>query len=313
MLNPRLIILLIVLIFPGGLSSAQQLQATLVSDGILVREGVDSVLLFVTRTKSLDGKYARSDYIHPLWGFGGNRLTLDFPDDHPHHRGVFWAWRRISVTGKYAGDSWVIKEFSWDIKEVKINRQGDSLLVIIAKTYWFTGERMNEKGIRRPFVEENIRIFIHKKQVHFRIIDIEIGLRALMKAVAVAGYDNESELSGFSIRIKTPDDLMFETLTGRVKPQWPAMKAGPWVDMSGTMKPGCDRSGLAILTNKDNPTPKDTWNLRQKDSMQNVVFPGRNPYILPTDDFLFLKYRLLIHDDKMHISDIQRLYESFNK
>ncbi len=115
--------------------------------------------------------------------------------------------------------------------------QGDSSLVIRAKINWLTGELRNEKGIRRPFVEENVRIFIHGRRLHFKIIDIEIGLRALMKEVSVAGYDNESELSGFSIRIKTPDDLAFESSTGRVSPQWPAIKAGLWIDMLGTMKP----------------------------------------------------------------------------
>jgi hypothetical protein len=37
---------------------------------------------------------ARSDHIHPLSEPGGAVLTKDWPVDHPHHRGIYWAWRR---------------------------------------------------------------------------------------------------------------------------------------------------------------------------------------------------------------------------
>ena len=38
---------------------------------------------------------ARSSYIHPLYGLDGEMLTDDFPKDHYHHRGLFWAWPRV--------------------------------------------------------------------------------------------------------------------------------------------------------------------------------------------------------------------------
>ena len=46
-------------------------------------------------------KYAvpRSDYIHPLYGLHGEVLTDDWVPDHPHHRGIYWAWPEVDWQG----------------------------------------------------------------------------------------------------------------------------------------------------------------------------------------------------------------------
>lgn len=38
---------------------------------------------------------ARSGYIHPLHGLDGEVLTRDWSPDHPHHRGLYWAWPEV--------------------------------------------------------------------------------------------------------------------------------------------------------------------------------------------------------------------------
>ena len=45
----------------------------------------------------------RSDYIHPLYGLDGEMLTRDWSLDHPHHRGIYWAWPEVDF-GTNRGD-----------------------------------------------------------------------------------------------------------------------------------------------------------------------------------------------------------------
>ena len=45
----------------------------------------------------------RSDYIHPVYGPEGELLTRDWSKDHPHHRGIYWAWPEVDF-GKKRGD-----------------------------------------------------------------------------------------------------------------------------------------------------------------------------------------------------------------
>ena len=42
----------------------------------------------------------RSTYVHPLYGLDGEVLTDDFPKDHYHHRGLFWARSEERRVGK---------------------------------------------------------------------------------------------------------------------------------------------------------------------------------------------------------------------
>ena len=45
----------------------------------------------------------RSNYIHPVYGLSGEMLTRDWSKDHPHHRGIYWAWPEVEF-GKKLGD-----------------------------------------------------------------------------------------------------------------------------------------------------------------------------------------------------------------
>jgi hypothetical protein len=56
----------------------------------------------LARVKADDRKYARarSDYIHPLYGLDGQELTKDWPLEHPHHRGIYWAWPEVDYRGE---------------------------------------------------------------------------------------------------------------------------------------------------------------------------------------------------------------------
>lgn len=44
----------------------------------------------------------RSDYIHPLFGLDSEILTKDWSLEHPHHRGIYWAWPEVDWRGQRA-------------------------------------------------------------------------------------------------------------------------------------------------------------------------------------------------------------------
>ncbi|MBM3335579.1 PmoA family protein, partial [Candidatus Sumerlaeota bacterium] len=52
-------------------------------------------------------KFRRSSYVHPIYGLDGEVLTDDFPRDHYHHRGLFWAWVRVDFGGQ-TYDPWAV-------------------------------------------------------------------------------------------------------------------------------------------------------------------------------------------------------------
>ena len=88
----------------GGEMSVRQVKDT---GQVEVSRGGEPVLRYNFATvpvpAALKGKKyaeARSDYIHPLYGPGGEVLTVDYANDHPHHRGVYWAWPEVYYKGQ---------------------------------------------------------------------------------------------------------------------------------------------------------------------------------------------------------------------
>jgi len=105
--------------------------------------------------------------------------------------------------------------------------------------------------------------------------------------------------------------MTFTSENGKVTPRELQIETGPWMDFSGTFLEGTDVSGLAILCHPDNPGFPQPWILRQKASMQNVVFPGQDLYSISQDKPLVLKYRIIIHkgnSEKVNFPEMQLDY-----
>src|SRR5687767_7565410 len=67
---------------------------------VQVSEGNRPVLVYnhgVISREGVPADRARSSYVHPIYGLDGEVLTDDFPKDHYHHRGLFWAWPHVKV------------------------------------------------------------------------------------------------------------------------------------------------------------------------------------------------------------------------
>ena len=69
--------------------------------------------------------------------------------------------------------------------------------------------------------------------------------------------------------------------------------------------------GVAIICHPDNPMFPEKWILRKKGSMQNPVFPGREPVALSMTDPLILKYRLIIYAGHLHAQVFEQNVKDF--
>src|SRR4051794_2815226 len=106
--------------FAAQAEDPRALHAVTTDDGVWLQEGNTKVLFYQRQPKSKDGKYARANYVHPLLNLDGATLTEDFPKDHPHQRGIFWAWHQVTIAGKAVGDPWALKDCGWDISAAKV-------------------------------------------------------------------------------------------------------------------------------------------------------------------------------------------------
>ena len=108
----------------------------------------------------------------------GAILTEDFPEDHLHHRGIFWAWHQLLVNNVSIGDGWECKNISWDVKNITNTANNDGSLQLNTTVFW-NSSIYKEKSGRASFVKEETAITIHPSEENYRVIDFEISLLAL--------------------------------------------------------------------------------------------------------------------------------------
>ena len=273
------------------------LVAAISPEGVLVSESGQKVLFFQTKPKSLDGKYTRAAYVHPLWDLDGNVLTEDFPVDHPHHRGIFWAWHQLTVDGRQIGDPWLCSDFLAELlpQSVKVQRQSNGAVRLNVSLAWKSPHWTGPDGVQKPIVVEQTAVIVQPAQGDIRLIDFVIALTAQEKDVRIGGSRDVKGYGGFSTRLRLPDGLKFRLQSGAVEPQKTAVEASPWLDMTAVFGMGTELNGVSVLTHPATPGYPQRWILRQKRSMQNGVFPGRDSVALPRDQTLQFRYRIVLH------------------
>lgn len=301
-----LISLCVILCFPGF----SQLTIEEKEDGILVQEKGDSVLFYQSGPKSINGRYERTNYIHPLWNVDGMILTEDFPSDHFHQRGVFWAWHQILIDGESLGDGWELKNYKQEVVHSKGRQNVDGTVSLINTVNW-ESDLYRPEGKFIPYLQEDNEIVVYPVEKNFRRIDFIIKLTALGLPVSIGGSEDEKGYSGFSIRMKLPDDVIFKGLNGVLEPQNTSISAKDYVDVSGTLD-GTSSGGVVIIDHSSNPGYPQEWILRKSKSMQNVKYPGRNPVTILSQKPLTLSYSLILYKENISTNKIQEIVNEVN-
>jgi hypothetical protein len=273
--------------------------------GLLFLEKGEKVLFYQADPKNYEDEYERCHYIHPLWGVDGEVLTDDFPIDHLHHRGIFWAWHQVWIDGKRIGDPWEIKNFNQKVTDIEFWAQKDGSALLKTKVNWLS-DQWKKNGRKVPYLEESTTINIHPETGNFRRIDFEISLLALEEGLSIGGSEDEKGYSGFSVRMVLPDDVSFSGPNGKVKPETTAVKSPGYINISGSMGKDGKQAGIVIVDNPSNPGYPQPWILRAKNSMQNAAFPGNGTVPVLTSVPLVLKYSLLVYSGIMNDRKIRK-------
>lgn len=287
-------------------SVSAQVKMKKEAGGLLFTEDNENVLFYQSEPKNMNGEFERCNYIHPLWGLDGTVLTEDFPADHLHHRGIFWAWHQVWIGDKRIGDPWEIKDFDQNVTDIEFIAQKEGTAILKTSVDW-KSTQWKKAGEKVPYLKENTIISIHPKKGNYRRIDFEIRLLALEEDLSIGGSEDVKGYSGFSIRMKLPDDILFTGPGGNIEPQNEAVQSPGYINISGSLLGGNKNGGVLILDNPENPGYPQSWIIRAKNSMQNAAYPGNTTIPISTQKPLVLKYSLLFYSGKMNDKKIQKI------
>lgn len=272
----------ILLLAAGSLpGAAGELTTRTESDGIWVLEDGAPVLFFHGAPMPGAAPAERGTYLHPILTPSGTALTLNAPEDHPHHRGLFWAWHQVVKDGVKVADGWDMKDIDWVVDRLDATVTGDAVRLSV-ELRW-----MLKNGT--ALIREEDHFTIHATHDGVRRMDAEVRLKALLPGVAIGGSDNERGYGGPSWRLPDASLLSFESGQGAVKAEMNAVTASGWMQFHHP-------HWTALMTCAVDGVPVTRWILRNELSMQNCAWPGRQTVPVPGDRDIVLESRFLWQD-----------------
>jgi hypothetical protein len=95
----------------------KRVDAVFADDTVTLTEAGKTVLVYRAKPADPAAEPGRSNYIGALYAPDGAALVEDRPGDHPHQRGVWWAWMKVQTGGKTVADGWYMKGLSYFVRE----------------------------------------------------------------------------------------------------------------------------------------------------------------------------------------------------
>jgi hypothetical protein len=245
-------------------------------------------------------KYAidRCDYIHPLYGPQGEVLTEDWPKDHPHHRGIYWAWPEVDWQGK-RGDLHALQAvFARPTGKIRAV-QGKGFAQIEAENQWCWDGTT-------PIVREEAVIRAWRLSDAGRRIDLEFRFTAIGAEVKIARRE-QSHYGGLNLR--------FAPLAGqKIAPFTDPPAAAPrmaWAQRSGTL-PGGRFVAEAILQSPRNPDYPGDWVQYPQLSWIQPTFPAAGTrWTISKDRPLTLRFSLWVREKPYSEAELRKLWSEY--
>ena len=135
----------------------------------------------------------RCCYIFPVYTPGGVSMLDDFPQDHWHHRGLFWSWPVVETEGKKY-DIWMMFTAKHRTAE-PVSASGGTLR---ASNIWEAGGK--------DIVKEDLRLTVLPAAGNTREMDVELTWEALGAPVTLRGSAEAGKsYGGLSTRFAARD------------------------------------------------------------------------------------------------------------
>jgi len=230
----------------------------------------------------------RCCYIYPLYTPSGVSMLDDFPQDHLHHRGLFWAWPVVEVGGK-TYDEWM----NMTVKDTELGPARTAITgrdaTLEARGAWVIGSN--------PVVQEHVRLTVSRSQGTSRELEVELTLQATDSPVTLRGSREAAKsYGGFSARFAAREGTILRA-DGETLSKDEDLTPRRWAELEGIY--GGRKAVLRIT-----PDPRDAgapyqWCLRNY-GFVGACFPGKKDgadgFTLEPGHPVTLKFRVRVSD-----------------
>jgi hypothetical protein len=252
----------------------------------------------------------RASYIHPLFGPDGEVLTDDFPQDHFHHRGLYWAWPDVWL-GDERVDQWHLKGVWTQFDEWLAQDLRRCSAVIGIRNGWYDRER-------RRVADEVAWLRAGPFDGVGRALDIDLTwtVPASRAPVTIRGQkeDRDKGYGGLQYRPAPGRENLIATDTAPAITRTDTDRVpSKWADYSALFGDRTTRSGVAIFASPDHPGFPPGWTTRYYGFL-GVAWPGLEKVtIAPGGPPLRLRYRIYVHRGGWDDGRVREAFDAWMK
>lgn len=253
----------------------------------------------VIRPDGIPADRARSTYIHPLYGLDGEVLTDDFPADHHHHRGLFWAWPHVGVRGR-TNDLWALNGIEQRFERWLSRNASAAGAVLGVENGWYVGDR--------KVMTERLWFTVHPATQDRRAIDLDAYWIPTTDPVSLAGAEGKS-YGGLTLRYAPRKNTVITTPLGNGTNDLYITRL-PWADLSAQFQNTPQPSGAALFVAPDHPDFAPTW-LTRHYGVLCLGWPGVQARTFQPGAPIRCRYRVWTHRGSPTQTDLASAYHAY--
>jgi hypothetical protein len=290
-------------------------------------EGVDftvagrKVFSFVTTPAGLPDKnikpiFLRGGYIHPVFTPSGLLVTDDYPSDHYHHHGIWFAWTKTEFEGAHP-DFWNVGDGTGRVEFESLDRTWTGPV-----HGGFTSRQRYVAIIGsapKPALNEQWEVRVYNvgggkggqggKDKRYFLFDIVATQQCASNSPLVL---EEYRYGGMGVRghrnWKDKSKVWFVTSDGKARESGNATRAR-WIHLSGLVDE--QMAGIAVLDHPGNFRSPQPLRLHPDDPYFNYAPSQLGRFEIKPGEKFVLRYRYIVADGAADKRELDRLWNDY--
>jgi len=289
------------------------------TDGALVRLAVGGKPVAAYQTTpsqppaGVAAHYAHGAYLHPVFTPGGRLVTADYPPDHKHQRGIFFAWTKTKFEGREP-DFWNMgkgdNKITAATEFIALDRTWNGPVHAGFSSRHAFVDRLTE--VSKPMLNERWTVTVYRVQAGG-------GQAWLLDLVSAQECASASPVKlpkyyygGLGVRGAAGWDpveaVTFLTSNGDDRKNGDASKAN-WVHMGGQVDGA--PAGLAVLIHPDNFRSPQPLRLNPKNPQLCVAPSADGDWEITPGKPYISRYRFVLADGPSDKAKLERLWRDY--
>lgn len=260
-------------------------------------------------SKDIKPVFLRGGYIHPVFTPSGHVVTDDYPSDHYHHHGIWFAWTKTEFEGAHP-DFWNVGDGTGKVDFVSLDGAWrgpvhagfKSRQRYVALTGAAPKPALNEEWEARVYnVGQGARRYF--------LFDVVATQQCATNSPLVL---DEYRYGGMGIRghrnWKDKSKVWFLTSEGKTRENGNATR-GRWFRMSGPVDG--EMVGIAVLDHPNNFRSPQPMRLNPDDPFFNYAPSQLGRFEIKPGERFVLRYRYVVADGPADKAELDRLWNDY--